>query len=171
MEPRSHRRGRAGLTAARAAFVVGAVHAAVLIYWALGGTVLLDTIGGAIEERGRAGDPMIALIVWVAVVLELTAAVLPLVAVRGLSRPGLDRLVRLMAWAEAAILTGYGSVWTVGGLLVEANIIPVASDADRLAMAWHAFVWDPWFLVWGLLVAAALLRSRDRVTEALPIAR
>jgi len=32
--------------------------------------------------------------------------------------------------------------------------------ADHRALAWHAYLWDPWFLVWGVLVTAALLRSR-----------
>jgi hypothetical protein len=34
------------------------------------------------------------------------------------------------------------------------------ASADHRALAWRAYLWDPWFLVWGLLVTAALLRSR-----------
>jgi hypothetical protein len=32
---------------------------------------------------------------------------------------------------------------------------------DHRALAWHTYLWDPWFLMWGLLVAGAL-----RVTAA-----
>jgi hypothetical protein len=39
-------------------------------------------------------------------------------------------------------------------------VIKVAAHADRLAMKWHAYLWDPWFLVWGIFVFLALWRSR-----------
>lgn len=45
----------AGLRMAAAALVVGLLYAAVSIYWGLGGTWLLNTIGGALEKQGRAG--------------------------------------------------------------------------------------------------------------------
>jgi hypothetical protein len=71
------------------------------------------------------------------------------------------RRVRVLAWLEAAILTIYGLVLTVAGLLVQSGAIAPAPSADRRALAWHAYLWDPWFLLWGALVAAALVRSRQ----------
>jgi hypothetical protein len=44
--------------------------------------------------------------------------------------------------------------------LVQAGVVQAASNADQRALAWHAYLWDPWFLVWGLLIAAALVRGR-----------
>jgi hypothetical protein len=90
------------------------------------------------------------------------AAVLPLLAVSadtsaGSGRP---RLIRALTWVEALILTVYGLVWTAVGLLVQAGVIGTAATADHRALEWHAYLWDPWFLVWGLLVTAALMRSR-----------
>jgi hypothetical protein len=67
-----------------------------------------------------------------------------------------------VAWLEAAVLIAYGLVLTSVGLLVESGVIAAASDADHRALAWHAFLWDPWFLLWGLLVAMALLLTRER---------
>jgi uncharacterized membrane protein len=92
----------------------------------------------------------------------MIAAVLPLMALRGLSSPARDRTVWVLAWAEAAILIVYGLVQTAAGLLVQADVIHAAATADQRALAWHAYVWDPWFLIWGLLVAAALLRGGHR---------
>jgi len=65
-----------------------------------------------------------------------------------------------LAWLEAGILTLYGLVLTTAGLLVQADLLHASADADHRALAWHAYLWDPWFLIWGLLVAVALLRSR-----------
>ena len=50
------------------------------------------------------------------------------------------------------------AVLSVVGWLVQAGVVAHGRNADRTALAWHAFLWDPWFLVWGLLVAAALRR-------------
>lgn len=141
-------RGRA---AAWAAFAVGLLYAAVSLYWALGGTWLLDTVGAPFDKKGGAGS--LVVVVWIAVALKLIGAVLPLLALRRLPW---RRAVRALAWVEAVVLTLYGLVWTLGGVLAEAGIAGSASHAQ----AWHAALWDPWFLVWGLLVTIALLRSR-----------
>jgi hypothetical protein len=41
-----------------------------------------------------------------------------------------------------------------------------APPADPTPLRWHVAVWDAWFLLWGVLVLAALLRRRrlDRGT-------
>jgi hypothetical protein len=66
----------------------------------------------------------------------------------------------VLTWIEAAILTGYGLVLTASGLLVQAGVITAPAHADRLALKWHAYLWDPWFLIWGIFVFLALWRSR-----------
>jgi hypothetical protein len=155
-----------GLRLAQAACGAGSAYAAVSVYWALGGTWLLDTVGGTLEQQGRAGHPGIILAVWAAAVLKVIGAIVPLVAVgvtSGQATIAGRRQVRLrvLAWLEAAILTIYGLVLTVAGLLVQSDAIAPAASADRRALAWHAYLWDPWFLLWGALVAAALARSRQ----------
>jgi len=42
------------------------------------------------------------------------------------------------------------------------TVIASSASAGHRALAWHPYLWDPWFLVWGLLVTAALLRTRRR---------
>jgi ABC-2 type transport system ATP-binding protein len=161
------RPSRSGLRLAQAALLVGLLHGAVLVYWGVGGTWLLDTIGGSLEEKGRAGDAGVMLAVWAAVVLVSIASVLPLLALRRLMSPAWNRIVWRLAWAAAAILTLYGLVLTAVGLLAEAGVIPAPANAhERRALAWHAYLWDPWFLIWGLLIAAALLRGRQRPSPA-----
>ena len=113
-------------------------------------------------QPGRSASAVVVLAVWCAVGLKVIAAVLPLPAV-GVISPGgprRRRLSRALTWIEAAILTVYGLILTAVGLLVQAGVIGTPANADHRALAWHAYLWDPWFLVWGLLVTAALLRSR-----------
>jgi hypothetical protein len=164
MQPFHDRDHRNALRAAWAAFFVGLLYAAVSLYWALGGTWLLDTIGGSLEEQARAGTMGVRLAVWAAVALKIIAAVLPLLALGRLSRPAWHRIVWVLAWVESAVLTVYGLVWTAVGLLAQAGVTHVSTNDPR-ALAWHAYLWDPWFLVWGLLVAAALLLGRRRRSQ------
>jgi hypothetical protein len=150
-----------GLRAAEAAFAVGLLYAAISVYWGAGGTWLLDTVGSGLG-KGHGGSALVVFAVWLAVGLKVIAAVLPLLAVTAdtTTGPRWLRLIRALTWIEAVILTGYGLVLTAVGLLVQAGVIGTAATADHRALEWHAYLWDPWFLVWGLLVAAALIRSR-----------
>lgn len=61
---------------------------------------------------------------------------------------------------ESLVLITYGFVLTSVGLLVQAGAISASRHADSQALAWHAYLWDPWFLVWGLLVILTL-RTAD----------
>jgi hypothetical protein len=157
-------RGRAdGLRLAQAACAVGLLFAAVSVYWCLGGTWLLDTIGGSLEEQARDGNTGAA---WAAAAAKTIAAVLPLMALRLERRTAWGRGAWILAWVQAAFLTLYGLLFTAVGLLVQAGAVRASAGADRYAMAWHTYLWDPWFLVWGLLVVAALLRSRHRLRRS-----
>ncbi len=155
-------RAGSGLAAATAACLVGLLYAAVSIYWGVGGTWLLDTVGGSLAEHGRARAAGVLVALWAAVALKLIAAALPLVALRPPSSPARSRDAWVLAWIAAAVLTIYGLVLTAVGLLVQAGAVHRSANADDRALAWHAYLWDPWFLIWGLLIATALWRGRHR---------
>ena len=159
-----YRSDSGAVVAASIAAGLGAASAAVSAYWALGGTALLDTIGGEIERWGRQRSAGVAVALWTIVVCKLIAAGLPLVAagVGGSRLPAWTRArwIRQLGWAAAVGLTVYGGVLTVAGLLVESGVLDRAADADEHALAWHANFWDPWFAVWGAAFAVAMWRSR-----------
>ncbi len=144
------------------------VSAVISAYWAAGGTGLLDTVGGSIARWGHDGGAGVKLALATIVVLKLVAAWLPSRAVRE-HRP---RAVRRLAGLEAAILTVYGGVLTGTGLVVQAGLVGVGADADWTALDWHVYLWDPWFLVVGLLIWVALRRTRsvrpDHIKQPIP---
>ncbi|MDQ6850647.1 MAG: DUF3995 domain-containing protein [Actinomycetota bacterium] len=152
---------RVAVAAAWAAFVLGAGYAAVSAYWGLGGTALLDTLGGALEREARSGSAGSLILVWSTAVLKLCAAVLPVAVIRGAGYLSGRPWPRTLAWIEGAVLTVYGLVLTVVGLLVQVGILTPSRHSDHRALAWHAFLWDPWFLCWGVLVAIAMFASRE----------
>jgi hypothetical protein len=79
--------------------------------------------------------------------------------VRALKKP-------VRAGTATIILVGYGLVPASVGLLVQAVAISASAHADRPALARHACLWDPWFLMWGLLVDVAGHRGRPRHIQA-----
>ena len=155
---------------ALAGLVVGLAYATISVYWAVGGRWPLNTVGISLSQPGQAGH-LALLAVWGAAAVKAVAAVLPLLAIGVWPRTangGLRRLVRVLTWIEAAILVGYGLVLTASGLLVQAGVIKAGAHADRLALKWHAYLWDPWFLIWGIFVFLALWRSRPASQDHLP---
>ncbi|MEP6980121.1 MAG: DUF3995 domain-containing protein [Nakamurella sp.] len=144
--------------------MVGGAFTVVSLYWAIGGTGLLDTVGGALEAQARAGGVGILAVVWVSVLLKAVASVLPVLAV--MVRGGAaGQWLRRAGWAAGGVITGYGAVLTGGGLLVVSGVIATSADADLRAIRWHAFLWDPWFLAWGVLVLTTMVRSRRRAAD------
>ena len=133
-------------------------------YWLLGGTALLDTVGGEIERWARERSVGVVLALGVIVLLKLVGTGAPLafagVGPRRLRAWARARWARCLGWLVALGLTLYGGVLTVAGLLVEAGALETADDADEHALAWHAYLWDPWFALWGAAFVVTMRRSR-----------
>jgi len=144
------------------AAVLGATNAALSGHWAAGGTVLLDTIGGQIERWGRQPDVPATLILWAITVFKTGIALAaPAVAgiPRSLPRWTRSRLPRMLSCVAACILTVYGAVLTTAGLLA-LMLVPAETLEESRALAWHAYLWDPWFLLWGLALMTCLILTR-----------
>lgn len=156
-------RRRGAGTAVVVAAALGLAHAAVSAYWALGGTGLLDTIGGSLERWGREREPALIAALWVIVAAKVVVALAaPVLAGFGAARlPAWmrSRAARLLGWIAAVVLVLYGGVLTVAGLLLEAGVLTSAPDADQTAIAWRAYLWDPWFFLWGTAFVVSLWLS------------
>lgn len=160
-------RRRWGRASALAAAVLGLASAAISGYWAAGGTALLDTIGGQIEQWGRQPDGAVTAALWAIAILKAGVALAaPVIAgiPRSLPLWTRSRVPRLLSWVAACVLTGYGAVLTTAGLLVLTSVIPSEAPSDPKALAWHAYLWDPWFLLWGLAFGSCLLLTRPART-------
>jgi hypothetical protein len=133
---------------------VGTVHALVTIYWAFGGSALLQTVGRdmVVLFAGRRW-----LLLPVAAV-KLAVAVAPVVLDRR-SWPWRP-LTRGLAWSAATVLIFWGGINTVVGNLVLGGAIEPSGGYDRRGMIGHAWLWDPLFLLWGTALAVGLAGSR-----------
>jgi hypothetical protein len=109
--------------------------AAPSVYWAAGGRVGAGTIGPAIESPALARDPAFVTLLWATAVLKLLAAVLALMLVTpGLRGPLPRRLV---------------------------GRIQVPAGLGAAALPWHLVLWDPVWIIGGVLfMLAAVEHSR-----------
>jgi hypothetical protein len=64
-----------------------------------------------------------------------------------------------------ALLAG-GVLTLYGGALVAVEAVALTGvlgePADPTALRWHAFLWEPWFLLWGVLLLVAGLTRAGR---------
>ncbi|WP_166435869.1 DUF3995 domain-containing protein [Cellulomonas shaoxiangyii] len=147
------------------AVVVAFAFAGVSLVWALGSTVGLDTLGGTIERRGRAGDPVLLAANAVALVLKVLGGVLALALVQPWGRRFPRRLLLALGWLGATVLVLYGALQVASVALVAAGAVVPAEPLSDRALRWRLLLWEPWFLVWGLLLGGATLR-RQRLPDA-----
>ena len=151
-------RSRTTAWAAYAACALAWLSAVPSFYWALGGTAGLDTVGGAIEELARTREPAGLALGLGAGVLKVAGGLLALALVRPWGRAIPRRLLGGAAWAASVVLTCYGGLLVVAGGLVLGGLISPSGPVDRTALRWHVFLWDLWFLVWGVLLGVAAWR-------------
>jgi hypothetical protein len=153
----------AARVAAALAALLGLGSAAVSAYWALGGDGLLDTVGGEIEAWGRRRGPDVVVVLWLVAALKAGVALAAPVLVATPGRfPGwtTGRVARLLSWIAGIVLVGYGGALTTAGLLVQGGLVEAGQDSDQRALAWHAYLWDPWFALWGAALLTCLWLTR-----------
>jgi hypothetical protein len=143
------------------AFAVGLLYALVSAYWAAGGRAGVDTLGGSLAKLARERDPALIAIVWVTAALKLGGAVLGLAVTR--QQTALPRLLVIVAsWGASALLVLYGGILVVVQGLVQLGVLHASETVDWRAFHWHLYLWDPWFLLWGLLLGAATVSFTRR---------
>jgi hypothetical protein len=141
--------------AAYGACVVAAAYAVVSLYWALGGTAGLDRVGGVPERMARSGGTVALLVIAVTILVKVLGALLALALARPRERRLPRRVLLVACVGAAAVLVVYGAAQVTAEALVETGAIKPSGSVDWTALRWHLELWDPWFLVWGLLLALA----------------
>jgi len=129
-------------------------YAAVSLYWAAGGTAGLSTVGGVAQTMARTGGVAAAAGIAAIVLLKTAGGLLALAMVMPWGQRLPRRALSTAGLAGSALLIVYGAVQVAGEALAETGAV-TPSAPDWTALRWHLALWDPWFLVWGLLVAAA----------------
>jgi hypothetical protein len=142
-----------------------ALFSLVSFYWAAGGTVGIGTLAQSIQRLGQERDPAFIVEVWITGVLKLLGAFLVL----GLTRNwggAFDRLVRILVWAGGALMLLYGASNFVQDVLIEVGVVGVPRSMGADQVRWYLFLWEPWWILGGLLFLGAAWSTRRRAERA-----
>jgi hypothetical protein len=143
--------GWAGYAAAAWAFLF----AAASFYWALGGPLGVETIGPGITGPALAGDPTILAVIWITGALKVVAGVVALALIQPRGRRVPRWALLLFGWGAGALFLVYGAANLIQDALIVAGAIPTPAGLGAVAARWHLFLWDPWWLLGGVLFALA----------------
>ncbi len=151
-------------SAAGAAAVAAFLSAACTLYWTLGGKALLASLGPTFEKvaRERSGA---TIALGVTTFALKTAAGFVALAFSGPQRDRIPRPARRTVRAMGFVLAAYGAVGVIGASLGLAGVGD-SETADRAGLWGHALLWDPWFVVWGVLLSEAARGSHAATTPA-----
>lgn len=154
---------RAAAWAAYAACAWALAFAAVSFYWAAGGTAGIDSIGPALTQPVLARHPGWVAIMWATGVLKVALALLALALVRPWRRLLPRWLLLAAAWVAGAIMLVYeGAASLIQHALMVAGVIATPAGLGETAARWHLVLWDPWWLVGGILFVAATWQYQRR---------
>lgn len=142
--------------------------AAMSFYWAAGGMIGVESLGGAIYEKALERDPDFVPVVWATGFIKLAGAVLLLLLlfIRN-ERHAIFR--RLLAWISMGagillFLYGLGNFITVA--LAGLNVLDF--DLSDYAVTWRLIFWEPFWMAGGLLYFAA---GRGSIQKVKPVGR
>lgn len=124
--------------------------AALSFYWGLGGRAGTSTLGPALVAM--ADDPwFVALGLWGVGLVKAIGGLVALALVQPWGRAIPRRLLIALAWAGGAVALLYGAALFVQHGLMLAGVLPIPAGLGRTAARWHLALWDPWWMLGGLL--------------------
>ncbi len=132
------------------------------LYWAAGGLVGSETLGVEIDRLAHRRDATFVGELWAAFALKIVAATLALALVQPWGRRLPRRLLLVLGWATGAGVTLYAVANFVQHTLIAAGAISTPAALGTYAVPWHLALWDPFWLVGGLLFLGA---TRDFQTS------
>jgi Protein of unknown function (DUF3995) len=146
--------------AAFAAALWALVFAAMSFYWAAGGTLGLETLGNEIEREAEAREPDTVALIWVTGALKVVGAALALALARRWSHAFLSRAVGWAGLAVGILLIVYALANFAQHGLMAAGAVDTPESLGASAVDWHLVLWDPFWLLGGVLFTAAAWRYR-----------
>lgn len=136
------------------------VFAALSFYRALGGTFLSNTRSPQILELSV--EPWFVAVVWLTELLKVLAGVLALSLVQRWVEAFPVWLRRTGVWSVGFVLALYSGANLGARGLMALGILRTPASMGSAATTWHLVLWDPWFLLGGVLFLAAAWRYSPR---------
>lgn len=127
--------------------------ALISFYWAAGGTLGVNTLGSGIQALAH--DPGFIAVVYLTGIAKVIGGLFALTLARDWARwlPSIWKIV--LAWVGGVGLALYGGVQFIVEGLVLVGAVPVSGPIDWEGLRWHVWLWDPFWLLGGILFLLA----------------
>ena len=142
------------------ALILGLVHAFWSVYWAFGGTWMLDTVGqwAVVSQLQRPVETFLVLLC--IGLVKTAAAIIPVLVEYG--KLGGRRFWRFISWVGGVGLVLYGGVYAGTAWLILSGLVAPNAAYDKPVLLGHALLWDPLFFLWGLTLVTSLFLTLRR---------
>lgn len=137
--------------------------AALSFHWALGGQLSLGTQARSI--RDQIDDPEFVAVLWATGALKVVAGLIALALVRPFGRRIPRPFLAVGVWTTAMLLLLYGGLGWVQALLWEIGMVDIPAAVGADAARWKLALWDPFWLLGGVLFLVAALQFRRSESE------
>jgi hypothetical protein len=134
------------------------------LYGALGGDLGVDQLANEIREQAKERDSGFVAQLWAATALKVIAGLLALALVQDWGRAIPSPALRIAAWLVAIGLIVYGASNLIRFGLMDLGVIDTPDSVGSYAVSWYVFLWEPIWLLGGVLFAAAAWRF-DRTSQ------
>lgn len=161
---RAARRPESSNCVAYAAALWAAVFGGLSLYWAIGGTALAGAVSPDAKEMVEDRVPWFMALLWIVALLKLGIGVLALALVRPWGESVPRWMLLLSASGVGAFMFLYGAVQLALSVPVLTGAVDAPGAPEPDVLRWHVFVWQPYWLLGGilLLTAASIYRRRSR---------
>lgn len=139
---------------AYAAAAWGLLFGLLSLYWAAGGTWLLDTIGEAVTAPILESDPLMVAILWASVLVKFIGTVAALALVQRWGRAFPRWFLLSGGGLAAGLLVLYGGAGIVQQTLMAVGLVEVSATFAPV-LYWHLFLWSPYWLLGGVFFGLA----------------
>jgi hypothetical protein len=129
---------------------------------ALGSDLGVDQLAADIREQAEDRDSGFVAQLWAAAVLKALVGVLALALVRDWGRRLPQRALRIAAWVVAIGLLLYGGTNLIRFALMDLGAIETPDSVGDYAVSWYVFLWEPIWLLGGVLFALAARGHAER---------
>ena len=128
---------------------------AVSFFWAAGGQLGAATLGVRLEQLGAERDPGFVALLWATGALKVLGGLLALALVRRWGQALPRRALLVAIWSIGALITLYGCANLVQHVLMASGAISTPAGLGSDALPWHLALWDPVWVIGGLLFLGA----------------
>lgn len=157
-------RSRPTLWAGYAACAWSFVFAATSAYWAAGGTQGLDAVSPEIVSLTK--SPWFVPLLWGVVVAKVLLGMLALAFIRGWGRLAPDWMLLAAAWGAGSLMVLHGGSNLLVRGLMAAGVMTTPPSMHSTTAFWYLVLWDPWFLLGGMLFCVAAWNYRRAARES-----